>query len=199
MTTIERADRLMQMIKDGQHPLVTANEIEYFISDFLRAGSLSVYDAFCLNDNVLALRRMGYTKPAYARKVQISTCLDWMNQKLMAELLEDPRAGKYRFLALEAQRLNKEIRPHYIMDQFEPCLDAQANAELLSYLKTFRKKRKPENQGPYHDECFPAHHFVFEDPLLAKLEKGSPLPEKKHDQELDSLFYAIDSYVDDVI
>ena len=68
---------------------------------------------------------------------------------------------------MDAYKSNNEIRPHYILDEYLRYLNAENDPIFLKKLLEMRqRKKKPFNNGPYHDEVFPYLACNFEDLLL---------------------------------
>lgn len=70
---------------------------------------------------------------------------------------------------MEAYSINREIRPHYILDHYQAFLYAENNPHLLEELLKVRdSRRRPFGKGPYHDEYFPYNLCRYEELLLRK-------------------------------
>lgn len=198
MNDSEIAAKIDDIIAHAQrrdHPLLLANHLSYLISDLMRANGIALYTAYQLEGYVLALNRLGYTKPAYPHKAQISTFLECMNLKLLAHIFDEAEAvERYREFALESARLNVEKRAHYIMDHGGAFLEVQQDQAALEKLKEIRAKgrQKKIDHGPYHDESFPWTHFNIEEALLRKLSDPNFKVEKPNDARFDELIVALE-------
>lgn len=170
---VEEIETLKNIIKQESNPLVIANKISYFLSNALREDKISLFEAYLLNMEELRFRRMGYTQTTWNGRVRISTCLSIINQKLLSQIFgEDIVAEKLKGWGLEAYKLNKEKREHYIIDNFNLYLDAQNSPELLKKLVDVRKnyEKLSDDKGPFHNEVFPYHYYSPEDILLGNTE-----------------------------
>ena len=115
---------MIQRIKETENPIVKADILSFYISDGLRDQKLNLYEAYLLQWEVLKNTREWYTLPAWNGKVQISTCLALLNQKLLAEAFcDDGCVRLLRQWGVEAFRLCSEKREHYIMDRYNDFLD----------------------------------------------------------------------------
>ena len=164
-------ESLISHIRNTDNPLIVANKISYFLSDALREGKISLYEAYVVNWEEIRFRRMGYTQPAWGGRVRIMTCLTLLNQKLLAHFFNDQLGvEKLRDWGLEANQLNNEKRPHYIMDRYNVFLDANDSTNLLEKLSDVRisYERLSDEDGPYHTEVFPYHYYSPEELLLGK-------------------------------
>jgi hypothetical protein len=180
-------ENLISHIKQEINPLIVANEISYFISDALRDGKISLYDAYMLNWEEIKYRRMGYTQSAWNDNVRIATCLAILNQKLLAHIFDEQiGAEKLNEWGLEAYNLNAEKRAHYIMDSYKLFLDAVQTPELLEKLLDTRKSYDDlsDTEGPYHTEVFPFDFYSPEEILLANSKTDN---KKNLDRDIENL------------
>lgn len=111
--------------------------------------------------------------PAWNGRVQISTCLEILNQKLLALIFNDVNCAKQLVdRGKEALDLCGERRTHYIMDRYMEFLNVNTNdTGLLKELLTVRENYAAlsDEEGPYHVEVFPYHYFEPERILLEKI------------------------------
>lgn len=181
---------LLSKVKEQKNPLLIANEISYFLSDALRQNRLNLYEAYLLNDEVIRFRRLGYTKPAWNGRVRITTCIDLLNQKLLADGFdEDISANKYYRWGLEVFNLNIEKRSHYIMDKYNEYLEAKGHKDLLTKLLEIRQNydKLSFDEGPYHNESFPYHFYSPEEILLNEEERRKHLDKKNLNEDIEEL------------
>lgn len=164
-------EKLICHIKNEIDPLIVANKTSYFLSEALREGKVSLYEAYLLNWEEIKYRRMGYTQLAWNGRVRIATCLTILSQKLLAHIFDEQTgAEKLKAWGLEAYNLNNERRAHYILDRYNLFLDTNESPELLESLLDTRNNygELSTDEGPYHTEVFPYHYFSPEEKLLEK-------------------------------
>ncbi|MBR4084280.1 MAG: hypothetical protein IKK33_08380 [Lachnospiraceae bacterium] len=163
---------LIESIKQVNNPIVKSKRLSFYISDLLKNHEITLYEAYVLNKEVIKLQREWYMLPAWNGWSQISTCLQIMNQRLLAVAFKElDYAEQLKQWGQDAFRLCKEKRKHYIMDRFEEFINIDENAdillrELLDVRNNYRKMSS--NEGPYHVESFPYHYFEPERILLGK-------------------------------
>ena len=118
----------------------------------------------------LTFDRQSYMQAAWNRNVYIMHLLPLLNMKMMALLFQDQTAAKmWESWGMEAYSINREIRPHYILDNYQSFLYAEDNPQLLEELLKVRDSRHhPFSKGPYHTEYFPYHLCRYEELLLRK-------------------------------
>ncbi|ULL16588.1 hypothetical protein DVH26_20355 [Paenibacillus sp. H1-7] len=168
------AEILKNHIERETNPLIIANKISYFLSDCLRDGNISLYEAFMLNSEEIKFRRMGYTRPAWNGMVRIGTCLAILNQKLIAHIFkEQSEIDKLKAWGQEAYNQNTEVRAHYILDRYAQYLEETDSPVYLENLLSIRNSYDQliPDAGPYHTEMFPYHFFSPEEILLKKNSK----------------------------
>ncbi len=90
----------------------------------------------------LNCKREGYKLPAWNGRVQVSNCLEIINQRLLAIVFGEPEyAEVLKEWGREAFQLCRGNRTHYIMDRFEEFINMDENdAVLLQELLDVRKK-----------------------------------------------------------
>ncbi|MDE6251940.1 MAG: hypothetical protein K2M78_04765 [Lachnospiraceae bacterium] len=166
-------DELLEMINQTENKSILAAELSWFISDALKTNSINIYEAYLLNGEVLANRRKSYLQPAWNEKVQISTCLGILNQRLMALVFRKTLyAEQLKEWGLEAFKICGEKRPHYIMDRYREFIDINVSSdndvELLRELIHIRERYDfcSYDEGPYHTEVFPYEDFEPENLLI---------------------------------
>jgi len=166
----EKKFALIEALKKVQVPAVQCNQIRFFLRDAREAGELNLYEQYLLNAEALTFERQSYLLPAWGRKVGILDLLPLLNMKMMALLFQEQTAAKmWESWGMEAYRINREIRPHYILDNYQSFLYAEDNPRLLEELLKVRdSKRHPFSKGPYHSEYFPHDLCRYEELLLKK-------------------------------
>ena len=181
---------LIKSIKNKNNPSMIADDISHFIIDSFRARKIRLYEAYLVNIEVIRFKRLGYIQPAWNERVRISTCLTLLNQKLLAHVFDDNMcAEKAKELAHEAFTLNKEKRPHYIMDRYDEFLQANTNIQILQEMKNVRLNydKLSDDDGPYHNETFPYHFYSPEEILLNEDEKRKYLSSKTISDDIEEL------------
>lgn len=202
-------EELITAIQENENPSIIATKINIFISNKLREGELSLYEAYTLNGEVLNLERRVYTKMVWRRTTRISNCIAFVNQILIAILFDEIEySEKLKEMAKEAFKLNTEKRSHYIMDNFDMYINAANNEELLKeiagkrvrydialekYLAGKRVTRDEwkefqEDNGPFLTETFPLDKFEPENLLLSKETFNE---EKKLSKEVEDVIVEI--------
>lgn len=164
---------MIQNIKETDNPILKASTLSFYISDGLKNQKLGLYEAYLLQWEVIINTREWYMLPAWSGKVQISTCLALLNQKLLAHIFKDSSCIQLlRQWGMEASELCAERRAHYIMDRYHDYLDidCERNEHLLKEMLHVRKNydAMSYDDGPYHVEIFPYHYFEPEKILLEK-------------------------------
>lgn len=160
---------LIEGVKNEINPFIIASRVSRFIVDSLKKNKINIYEAFLLNFEVIRLNRLGYLQPAWNGRVRISLCIAILNQKLLSHVInESSMEEKLLIWGLEAYRINKEKRPHYILDRYTDFLEAHKLPELLEELLYIRCncKKLDFDDGPYHMEEFPYGYCNFEGILL---------------------------------
>lgn len=159
---------LLKELSDTGNPGSRALKLTFFASDALRNGQISLYEAYLLYAEALSYDRLAYLAPGRPNRVQISSLVKLLNLKLLALVFgEAEAAALWEKQALELYPLNQEKRPHYLLDRYPAFLRAEQDPALLKELLRIRKSRKkPFDDGPYHDECFPYDRCVCEEMLL---------------------------------
>lgn len=186
----DEAEALIKKIYNENNPSLIADGISHFVIDSLRNNNISLYEAYLVNMEAIKFKRLGYVQSAWNEKVRISTCLALINQKLLAHVFdEDISAMKVKGLALEAYRLNKEKRSHYIMDKYIELLEPSSNIELLLEMLHVRNnyEKLSDDDGPYHNEVFPYHFYSPEEIFLNEGEKRKYLNSKNINEDIEEL------------
>lgn len=169
-TLREKNIKLLEKLKETEVPAVRYNGIMFYAGKARRDGQINLYEEYLLTSEALAFERQSYLLPAWQRKVGISNLINLLNMKMMALLFrEEAGAKKWEAWGMEAYGLNQEKRPHYILDRFPELLRAEDSPRLLEeLLKVRNSRRRPFDNGPYHDERYPYENCAYEDRLLKK-------------------------------
>ena len=163
-----RTEMLLETLKCAKSPGSCEVRLEKYVADGLREEQLSLYEAFLIQAEVLSFMKNAYTQAAWGRNVGIRELLKILNMKLLSVLFQDEPGSKvWTECGMDAYKRNKEVRPHYILDEYLRYLNAENDPIFLKKLLEMRqRKKKPFNNGPYHDEVFPYSACNFEDLLL---------------------------------
>lgn len=184
----ETIDDLIRLIKDEENPLIIANKISNFITNSFRQNKITLYEAYMLHFEEIRFRRLGYTQSVWNGRVRIAICLAILNQKLLAHIFDENKtAEKLEEWGLEAYKLNKENRTHYIMDTFNTFLASSCSTELLLRLLDIRKNydQLSDDGGPYHNEVFPFDFYSPEEIIMG--ENKEFINKKNIDAEIEKL------------
>ncbi len=164
--------KFIQAVKSVDNPNIKAIKLSWYVTDLLKKNALTIYEAYLLHGEILKYKREWYKLPAWNGRVQISNCLEIINQRLLAITFgEQNYAEVLKDWGREAFQLCREKRTHYIMDKFEEFINMDENDEaLLQELLDVRKKytKLSFNEGPCHVKVFPFHYFEPERILLEK-------------------------------
>lgn len=169
MSTLqEKNAALLSKLGETSHPGSRSIRMIGYLRDARKDQQITLYEHYLVETERLSFERQAYLQPAWANKVYISSLLQILNMKMMALLFQEQAAAEmWNGWGMEAYRLNQEKRPHYILDDYPTFLRVEKNPEALSKLLAKRKsRRKPFNNGPYHDERFPWDLCVYEERLL---------------------------------
>lgn len=180
--------KIIQEIKDTNHPSLKAMKLSSYLSDLLKNNSLNMYEAYLLEEEIIKYKRDGYMLPAWNDIVSISTCLEILNQRLLAIAFGDMgNANRLKKWGMEALSLCGEKRPHYIMDKYIEFINISSNNDpLLQELLEVRRDYMllSFEEGPYHLEVFPYDDFETERILLENINMRE---EKNISEEMEKL------------
>ncbi len=173
-TLEEKAEALLESVKGRINPGNRALDIGVFVSQGLRDKTLTLYEAYQLSGLKMEFERLSYVQPAWSNRVRITILVELLNLRLLAAVFDEKREeAHWLAYAKEAYDLNREKRPHYILDRYPECLKETIPSEFLQALQAVRTGRsKPFNKGPYHTELFPSDECNCEEFLL----QGKTLP-----------------------
>ncbi len=180
--------KLIQAVKSVDNPNIKAIKLSWYVTDLLKKDALTIYEAYLLHGEILQYKREWYKLPAWNGRVQISNCLEIINQRLLAIAFgEQEYAEVLKDWGREVFQLCKEKRTHYIMDKFEEFINMDENDEaLLQELLDVRKKytKLSFNKGPCHMEVFPYHYF---EPERILFEKRDLTGEKVMNKDIETI------------
>ncbi len=173
-TMDERAEALGESVRGQINPGNRALDIGVFVSQGLRDKTLTLYEAYQLSGMKMEFERLAYVQPAWPDRVRITILVELLNLRLLAAVFDEKREeAHWLAYAKEAYDLNREKRPHYILDRYPECFQEPIPPEFLQTLQAVRAGRsKPFNKGPYHTELFPGDECNCEELLL----QGKTLP-----------------------
>ena len=170
------------------NPIVKAKKISFYLSDLLKQNEINLYEAYLLNKEIIKHTREGYILPVWNGRVQISTCIGILNQRLLAIAFGDSDYSKQLLeWGEDAMRLCAEKRSHYIMDKYFDFLNIEDGShDLLQKLLSVREKYAilDNNDGPFHTEVFPYHYYEPEKILLDGIGLES---ERKISEDIEKL------------
>lgn len=188
MTVSNNVLNIINEIKSTDHPALKSLNLSLYISENLREKKLNIYEAYLLQGEVIRYTRDSYIMPAWSGKVQISTCLNLLNQKLLALAFNDIGYMKnIEKWSTEALQLCVEKRKHYIMDKYSEFLSIDFDSrDLLLELLNVREKYDSlsYDDGPYHTEVFPYDEF---EPEKILLERSDLSKEKFISKDIETL------------
>ncbi len=176
-TLEERAEALVESVKEQINPGNRALDIGVFVSRGLRDKTLTLYEAYQLSGMKMEFERLAYVQPAWADRARITILVELLNLRLLAAVFDEKlEEAHWLAYAKEAYGLNREKRPHYILDRYPECFQEPIPPEFLQSLQAVRTGRsKPFNKGPYHTELFPGDECNCEELLL----QGKTLPPER--------------------
>jgi len=172
----EKAKVLIENVKEQINPGNRSLDIGIFVSQCLRGKEINLYEAYLLSGIKMEFTRLSYVQPAWCNRVRISILLELLNLRLLAAAFEEKGVeSQWIKYAKEAYSMNKEKRPHYILDHYQEYLKETISPKFLQSLKDVRASRsKPFDNGPYHTEVFPYNKCKCEELLL----QGKTLPRR---------------------
>ena len=177
MSTLrERNARLLAELAQTPNPGVRSVELNSYLRDGREKHQFTLYEQYILEIESVSYDRQFRTQPAWVCRTGILDLIKILNMKMMALLFQEKKAAEmWDAWGMEAYRMNQEKRPHYILDDYPAFLRAEQHPEALEKLLAARRsRRKPFNDGPYHDEYFPYEQCAYEELLL----QGKTFPEK---------------------
>lgn len=171
-----KAKALVENVKARMSPGNRSLDIGIFVSQCLRSREINLYEAYLLSGIKTEFTRLSYVQPAWPDRVRISILLELLNMRFLAALFEEKNEEELWIkYAKEAYSMNREKRPHYILDHYQEYLKETISPRFLQSLKDVRAGRsKPFDSGPYHIEVFPYDECKCEELLL----QGKTLPRR---------------------
>jgi hypothetical protein len=163
---------LYSKIASESHLFIIADSIGFFLADALRKNHLSAYDSYSINYERLRIMHVGYQQLSWGQKPSISTCLDFLNGKLLAHVFNDTQAiSKLAEYCHQIYAAVKCKRNHYIINNYNDfcghfvpdrsCLEQLSRIRLIWETLSF-------DGGPYHPEFFPWDFMSPENILLCE-------------------------------
>ena len=154
----------------AETPLPSSRSIEMlgYLRDARRDQQITLYEHYLVETERVSFEHQSCVQPAWANRVGIDHLISLLNMKMLALLFQEKEAAEmWDSWGMEAYKLNQEKRPHYILDDYPTFLKAETHPEALTKLLSKRKsRRKPVDNGPYHDERFPWDLCAYEEMLL---------------------------------
>lgn len=183
---------IIEKLKKEVNPVVKASIIGRYFNEWIREKKINLYESYLLNAENIRLQREGYLQSGWNKQVQISTCIAVLNMKMMAYLYHEKNAmSLYDSWAKEAYEKNREIRDHYIINDYEKFLDfVNHNESMQQLLDRRNNKRKPFDKGPYHTEIFPYDLCNMEYLII----HGEFLDQKEISDEVEDLIIGINLF-----
>lgn len=169
MSTLkEKNAALLAKLEETPNPGGRSIEMGAYLRDARGDKQITLYEHYLVEMESLSFERQAWMQSGWANRVRISSLLSVLNMKMMALLFQEKEAAEMLDAwGMEAYQLNQEKRPHYILDDYPTFLRAEKNPEALEKLLAKRKsRRKPFDNGPYHDERFPWDLCAYEERLL---------------------------------
>lgn len=169
MSTLkEKNAALLAKLAETPNPGGRSIEMGAYLRDAREDKQITLYEHYLVEMESLSFERQAWMQPGWANRVRISSLLSVLNMKMMALLFQEKDVAEMLDAwGMEAYQLNQEKRPHYILDDYPTFLRAEKNPEALEKLLAKRRsRRKPFDNGPYHDERFPWDLCVYEERLL---------------------------------
>lgn len=163
-----KTENLITRLKNTPSPGAQSTLLSSYISDTLKHEQITIYEAYLLKAEDLSLQRKAYTQPAWNETVIIGNLLEILNMRLLSFLVQPDISEDFMLKqALEAYQMNKEVRPHYIVDEYVHFLNAHSDKKYLEKLLEMRESsKKPTAKGPYHSHLFPYDVCKYEALLL---------------------------------
>lgn len=169
MSTLqEKNAELLTALADTPRPGSCSIEMIGYLRDVRRDQQITLYEYYLVETERLSFEHQACVQPAWPNRVGITHLISLLNMKMMALLFQEKETAEmWDSWGIEAYKLNQEKRPHYILDDYPTFLKAETHPEALTKLLAQRRsRRKPFNNGPYHDERFPWDLCAFEEMLL---------------------------------
>lgn len=169
MSTLqEKNAELLTALAETPRPGSRSIEMIGYLRDVRRDQQITLYEYYLVETERLSFEHQACVQPAWPNRVGITHLISLLNMKMMALLFQEKETAEmWDSWGMEAYKLNQEQRPHYILDDYPTFLKAETHPEALTKLLAQRRsRRKPFNNGPYHDEHFPWDLCAFEEMML---------------------------------
>lgn len=169
MSTLqEKNAELLTALAETPRPGSRSIEMIGYLRDVRRDQQITLYEYYLVETERLSFEHQACVQPAWPNRVGITHLISLLNMKMMALLFQEKETAEmWDSWGMEAYKLNQEKRPHYILDDYPTFLKAETHPEALTKLLAQRRsRRKPFDNGPYHDERFPWDLCAFEEMLL---------------------------------
>lgn len=169
MSTLqEKNAELLAALSETPRPGSRSIEMIGYLRDARRDQQITLYEYYLVETERLSFEHQACVQPAWPNRVGITHLISLLNMKMMALLFQEKEAAEmWDSWGMEAYKLNQEKRPHYLLDDYPTFLKAETHPEVLTKLLAQRKsRRKPFDNGPYHDERFPWDLCAYEEMLL---------------------------------
>lgn len=169
MSTLqEKNAMLLSELGETLRPSSRSISMIGYLRDARKDQQITLYEYYLVETERVSFEHQAYVQPGWPDRVRISHLIRLLNMKMLALLFQEQEAAEmWDAWGMEAYRLNQEKRPHYILDDYPTFLRTEQDPAVLSKLLAKRKsRRKPFDNGPYHDECFPWDWCVYEEMLL---------------------------------
>ena len=141
-TLREKSIDLIATLKEENVPDNRGMRILLYAQAARNDKQINLYEEYLLVAEALTFDRQSYMQAAWNRNVYIMHLLPLLNMKMMALLFQDQTAAKmWESWGMEAYSINREIRPHYILDNYQSFLYAEDNPQLLEELLKVRDSR----------------------------------------------------------
>lgn len=169
MSTLQEKNAiLLSELGETSRPSSRSISMIGYLRDARKDQQITLYEYYLVETERVSFEHQACVQPGWPDRVRISHLIRLLNMKMLALLFQEREAAEmWDAWGMEAYRLNQEKRPHYILDDYPTYLRAEQDPAVLSKLLAKRKsRRKPFDNGPYHDECFPWDWCVYEEMLL---------------------------------
>lgn len=158
------------------HPAICADNIRFYVSDRLKAGTINLYSAYLLMHEALRLGRRCYTQPAWKHTLGITGLLqiyyDYLTGTALGCQGEASEAAEWFISDLA---LLHERRPHFLVNRLSQGTALLEDKSFFALLSNLRRDREclSDDDGPFPTEVFP---YDYASPERELLTPGSEAP-----------------------
>jgi hypothetical protein len=162
--------------KISEKPAVQAVELNFYISDRLRSGSIDIHSAFQLHHEAVRIERFSYRQPAWGHRLYLHGLHKIFMHGLTAHALGcKEQAALVEDWFIEDTPLLREDRPHHFGDRVASGKSLFQDRSFLQLLADMRRTCDErllqggcldEDQVPYHFSEFPYSFAAPEQELL---------------------------------